>query len=266
MTGSSARDDVPAGVRAVVDGVGARVASLEQGWVRWKDPRARLVRRRRVAGSGAAIAGATTAASATTTAALVVASAPEWVWVAGGGVTTAVAVPMVVLLAHWRRLRRVPLPAPVVLPSRRPGPLSAAQGPLRRLAHAERGLRELTTILDASGRVPADDVGDTRAAARAAVQALRREASELAVLERAASASAVTADELAPALRRALARLDEGVDGFQALVAAAARAVAALDQPGRSELTDATQRLDALGAALSELAALHTPSVGRAQP
>lgn len=223
---------------------------------RWNDPRERALRRRAAVRHVSIGFGASTGTLGVSTAVMAAGGVPDILVAAGGGLTALVAVPTVVALVRLRALRRTPLPAP------RPGPVappprgSAAWEPVTRLNSAERGLRELLGVLERDPAVPSSEVHEARAAAQQAAAALRTGAADLAALERARDSSTAAAAELGPLVRSGVARLDAGVAQYDGLVASAARAVAARSGPARhgESLTAAVDRVDALTAALTELA------------
>lgn len=183
------------------------------------------------------------------------AGVPDVLWISGGGLTALVAVPTTAAFVRLRRLRGAPLPPPrstVRVPARS----SLAYGPLRELESSELSLAEVLSVLAREPGVPESEVLEARRAATVATTTLRQEAQDLTALERARDSSPAAAGELGPLIEAAAGRLQRGVTGHEALVASAARALAT----GRGTrthdgLVDATERVDALTAALAELAA-----------
>ncbi|OLR94168.1 phage shock envelope stress response protein PspM [Actinokineospora bangkokensis] len=158
----------------------------------------------------------------------------------------------------WR-LHRQPLPEapppPVALPARD----SAAREPVRRLTDAADTLRELLTQLGRTAVVPPEDVEHARRSGAEAHRALDGVAAQLQAVERARDhAPARDKGHLTEGVRALRRQLDEGVDGYCGLVAAAGRALAESSvhshRPDRHELTDASDRLSALALALRDLA------------
>lgn len=157
-------------------------------------------------------------------------------------------------LARTPRTRALP-PDPGY---RLPSVGSKARAPMQRLATAEDNLAELLEqLLPGTGvaPVPASAVTETRAAADEAAGELRTLATQLAAVESAADHAGRSRrgslSDSAVTLRK---RLEEGVDAYGELVAAAAETVAAAASPGsRQRLSDATDHLGGLAAALSEL-------------
>lgn len=223
------------------------------------DPRAKLLRRRRTARVATAGLTGTAGMSGAGTLGLAAVGASEWLVVPGVGVTALFAAPAVAMALRVRRLHRIPLP-----PARRrwtslPAPGSPARAPMRRLDRAESSVAELLRVLGHDPSVPPGEIAEADAAAELAAARLRAEAADLTALARARDSSPVAAQELAGVLHAAERRLEEGVEGYERLVAAAARAVAARSTGPTTDgdLLAATDRVDALTAALQELAALH---------
>lgn len=240
--------------RTAGDHLGTATAALAH----WRDPREQLLRRRRAARAATAGLGGFAGLLGTGSVALAIGQASV-VPLAGGGLAALVLVPTAVVGLRWRRLAGTPLPDPALVPVRRPGRDSAAYPALGRLTLAERSLAELLDLLGRDPAVPSGEIEQARAAARVAAAALRREAADLAVLERARDSSPAAGAELVGVVSSALARLEAGVGAHDGLVASAARAVSSLSGPGRGaqDLTAAVDRVDALTAALVELADLH---------
>ncbi|GDY32840.1 phage shock envelope stress response protein PspM [Gandjariella thermophila] len=225
----------------------------------WRDPRARLLRRRRRAVRA-------TGAWATLTAALAggsgleiaVAHSPVGAVVLGG-FAAGTAVVGARSGARAYRLHRTPLPDPPPQPVSLPPRESVAREPMERLAAAESSLeellRQLSRPIGGVPQVPAESVAQARATAAEAAAALREAAEQLRAVERAREhAPPLERGPLVEGVRRLRAQLDEGVDGYGSLVAAAGRAVAASSQAmPRRALEDATDHLAGLAAALREL-------------
>jgi hypothetical protein len=158
-----------------------------------------------------------------------------------------------------RRLHRTELPASTAPPPL-PKQSSAARQPMQRLAELEENLGELLGQLSApgaGGAVPELSVSEARSTAGEASAALRALARRIESIERARrNAPAGERSSLDAAVRTLCEQLDEGLQEFAALVAAAGRAVAASSgglQPAKEALTDATDRLAGLALALREL-------------
>lgn len=236
-----------ASAQLAVRGVGAAIS-------RWSDPRRKLLRQRRAARHTTIGLGSVTGAFTAGTLGLAVLDAPSLLVAGGCGVVVLVATPTVGVAMRLRRLYKVPLPPErVALPPRG----SAAHPSLRRLAAAETSLGELVGLLDADVAVPSGEVREVGTAAAAAAVTLRREAADLLALEHARDSSVVAAGELAPVVVRAGTRLERGVEEYERVVAAAARAVAVTSgasAPHGEALQDSVDRIDALTQALAELA------------
>ncbi len=159
------------------------------------------------------------------------------------------------------RLSKITVPAtprPPELPRRG----SVAREPMERLARSEASLAELLAQLSESAEhgtapVPQLSVEQTRSTAEEAAAALRTLAARIESVERArASAPASEHAALDAAVAELRGQLDEGVEEYGSLVAAAGRAVAASSggvPQAREALTDATDRLAGLASALREL-------------
>ncbi|GAA4854907.1 phage shock envelope stress response protein PspM [Saccharopolyspora cebuensis] len=234
---------------------------------RWRDPRARLIRRRRVA-KGGAVGGAATAGVFGAGSYVSASSASLWeaaelgAFTAAaqdiatfglGGVAVAGAIGAVGAGVRYLSLRRTPLPDPPPEPVALPPSGSAAREPMQRLRDAERTLHGAVEQLASvdSGSTAADAKGTADAAAAE----LRAVAARLQSVEGALEHAPDTErTELRDAIQRMRDELDEGVAEYGRLVAAAGRAVAASGAPEqRTLLQDATDRLAGLAEGLREL-------------
>jgi hypothetical protein len=132
---------------------------------------------------------------------------------------------------------------------------SLARQPMERLADGESTLAELLSQIARGGSVPAESVEHTRRTGADAALVLRRFAAQLHAVERARDhAPPLERGPLADAVRSMRVQLDEGVDGYGSLVAAAGRVLAASSLGGTNQdLTDATEHLAGLALALSDL-------------
>lgn len=136
---------------------------------------------------------------------------------------------------------------------------SAAHEPMQRLAEAEEALaqlvRQLAGVEGAPGAVPLDSVEHAERTGAEAAQALRAVAAQLAAVELARDhAPPMERAPLIDGVRRLRDQLDEGLNGYRSLVAAAGRVVAASSSAGpKQELADATDHLAGLAVALREL-------------
>lgn len=136
---------------------------------------------------------------------------------------------------------------------------SKARAPIQRLTSAEESLSELLEqLLPGSGvaPVPASTIVATRSAADEAAGELRKLAAQLVAVEGAAPhAGRSRRGSLSEAATTVRRKLEEGVEAYGELVAAAGEAVAASASPlSRQRLTEATDHLGGLAAALAELA------------
>jgi hypothetical protein len=132
---------------------------------------------------------------------------------------------------------------------------SLAREPIERLAAGESTLAELLAQITRGGSVPAESVEHTRRTGADAARVLRRVAAQLHAVERARDHSPpLEGGPLADAVRALRVQLDEGVDGYGSLVAAAGRVLAAssMSTPNQ-DLTEATDHLAGLAVALREL-------------
>lgn len=245
-------------VAAIRDATGAAVEAAR----RWREPAARLRRKKRRAQRRSRILGAATGTWGVGTATLFAASAPDWTIVATGGATAVCAVPAVMAFRTFRRLDAVPLPPPT--PGRRalPPAASVARAPMERLARDEQSLARLLTVIARSGTVAPDDLDEIGEAARAACTALEGVVQDVVALESAAHGSSAARAHLLPAITAAGERLDSGVDQFEELVAAAAklaaapegnRSLAVLEQH-RAELITTSDRLESWAQSWHEVA------------
>ncbi|GAA4546858.1 phage shock envelope stress response protein PspM [Amycolatopsis samaneae] len=162
-----------------------------------------------------------------------------------------------------RTLKRVELPQAPAGPPPLPPAGSMAREPMERLAESEASLAELLRQLSLPSAhgvsaVPEISVADARNTADEAAKALRGLAARVQALERGRDAApAREKSALEAAVRKMREQLDDGLDGYGALLAAAGRAVAASGDGGigasKDALTDATDRLAGLALALREL-------------
>ncbi|MGH3761057.1 phage shock envelope stress response protein PspM [Actinophytocola sp.] len=145
--------------------------------------------------------------------------------------------------------------APAAMPPKR----SAAREPMQRLAEAEEALGQVLAQLSGTDGVPAavpvESVAQARATSTEAATALRAVAAQLVAVELARDhAPPLERGPLVEGVSRLREQLDEGLDGYRSLVAAAGRVVAASSAPGpKQELTEATDHLAGLAVALREL-------------
>jgi hypothetical protein len=152
----------------------------------------------------------------------------------------------------------VTAPPPVLPPKS-----SAAYEPMQRLAEAEDALAQLVRQLAGTqgtpASVPLESVLEAERTGAEAAQALRAVAAQLAAVELARDhAPPMERGPLVDGVRGLREQLDEGLNGYRSLVAAAGRVVAASSSAGpKQELADATDRLAGLAMALRELSDPH---------
>jgi hypothetical protein len=151
---------------------------------------------------------------------------------------------------------------PAVTASQRPAmppKKSAAYEPMQRLSEAEDALAQLVRQLAGTegmpASVPLESVAHAEQTGAEAAQALRAVAAQLSVVELARDhAPPLERGPLIDGVRSLREQLDEGLNGYRSLVAAAGRVVAASSSAGpKQELADATDHLAGLAVALREL-------------
>ena len=247
---------------------GPVLTGIQQKLAAWRDPRARLLRRRRRAKR-------TTAGGAVATGAFgggaFVAYSPETAGIAAapgfseflldtagfglGALTLAAGAGTVGAALRHRRLKKTPLPEPAPAPVALPPEDSRAHAPMRNLRDAEQSMYAVLGQLKRSGKVDDDPVDESRATAANAAASLRAVADRLQAVE-AVVPHVPDAERagLRAEVDHMAVELDEGLEGYRGLVAAAGRAVAA-NAPGdqRQLVREATDRLAGLALALREL-------------
>ena len=236
------------------------VQQLRRAAVSWRDPRARLLRRRRravralwwrcgiavIAGLAAVLVGMNSQALTLSTVGLGALACIAAVGAGSAGVR-----------AH--RLHRMPLPQERFVPPQLPPAGSLAREPMQRLSGATQSLdellRQLAAPVSGMSSMPLDVVAGARASAAGAAAALHAVALRLRAVELARDAAPpLERGPLVADVRRLRSQLDEGVDGYGRLVAAAGRAVAATSSVHpQFALTEATEHLAGLASALREL-------------
>ena len=167
-----------------------------------------------------------------------------------------------VVVARLRRRPEIPTvadPAPALtsLP-RLPGRKSAAREPMERLAEAEAVLRDLMAQLSGSTAGPSAPQNVVDHAARIAGETahrLRALAAKVEAIEAAVRhAPAARRAGLEEGARSLLRHLDQGIEGYRELIAAAGHLVlAGTPDPVPDELIEATDHLAGLASALREL-------------
>lgn len=243
------------------------VADAKAKWSRWNEPAARLERRKR------------RTARALTFWILLTILCGLFAYVAGSGVMTSGFVHEVQAIAagafavifgtfsvraglRLRTLNRTVLPQAPAAPPPLPAARSVAREPMERLIESEASLTELLHQLSqptALGTMPVSEiaVADARATAGEAAQALCGLAGRIQAIERGRdSAPAREKAALDAAITTMREQLDDGVDGYGGLVAAAGHTVAASSDglsPSKESLADATDKLAGLAMALREL-------------
>ena len=248
---------------ALRDATGAAVDAAR----RWRDPAAKLRRKKRRARRRARLFGVAGGTWGIGTATLAAASAPDWTIVATGGVTAACVVPAVMAVRTFRRLDAVPLPPPGPGLRKLPPAGSVARAPMERLSADEQSLARLLGVLARSGAVAADDLEEIGEAARAASSALDAVVEDVVALEAASRGSAAAGAHLDTAITAAGQRLESGVDQFEELVAAAARLAAApessrsmaLLEQHRAELITTSDKLESWALSWQEVARIERP-------
>jgi hypothetical protein len=254
--------------------LGPVATGVRQKIAQWRDPRARLLRRRRRAKRTAVAAGAATGVLGGGTVAslsphvfgpplgsAVLETLLDVASVGSGGLAVVAGIGTITAWLRYRTLKNVPLPAAAPMPVPLPPSGSQAREPMQRLRDAEQSLHGVLLQLTAVG-TGVDSVPDVRGSADDAAVAMRQVADRLRAVE---AALPHTPEDERPVLegevRRLRRELDEGVDGYGRLVAAAGRAVAASGAPDQTRpVQDATDRLVGLAAALRELSgATSTP-------
>ncbi|PXY30693.1 phage shock envelope stress response protein PspM [Prauserella flavalba] len=245
----------------------AAIADMRDKWTRWNEPSAKLERRKRRTSKALTLWTIITLLSVLWAVGgfYGITGAQEGFVGAFGGLTSAVIFGVLAVRSgtKLRQLNRTEVPAVAsTKPRRLPSANSAARKPMERLAESEATLAELLDQLSspahgAPASVPELSVEDARNTAAEASATLRALAGRIQSIERArASAPASERQPLDSAIRTLAEQLDDGVEGYGGLVAAAGRAVAASSggvQPAKEALTDATDRLAGLALALREL-------------
>ncbi|WP_410593906.1 phage shock envelope stress response protein PspM [Amycolatopsis sp. lyj-23] len=161
-----------------------------------------------------------------------------------------------------RELKRIPIPSAPAGPPPLPPARSAAREPMERLAECEASLTELLrqlSVPSSLGTPPVSEisVADARQTATEAAAALRGLAARIQAIERGRdSAPAREKAALDAAVTKLREQLEDGLEGYRGLVAAAGHTVAASSDglvTSKQALTDATDRLAGLAMALREL-------------
>jgi hypothetical protein len=230
----------------------------------WRDPRARMLRRRRrvkkATAAGAATTGIFGGGSVLSFTLPVEPGMTETLFDASGaglaGLALVAGLGTISGVLKYRRLMRTPLPEPAPEPVELPPHGSQAREPMLQLRDAEQSLHgALSQLTTAGAGAGGDSVADARATASSAAAALRQVAERLCAVEAAMQHSPEADREALRAdVQRLRTELDEGVEGYGRLLAAAGRAVAASGAPEQKDLMqDATDRLAGLAAGMREL-------------
>jgi hypothetical protein len=248
--------------RAVGDQLRGPVADTIRGKVaNWRDPRARMLRRRRRAkratfawGSGTVLGGVGVGVEAVNHVLL------GFPGVSLMGMTVVLGYCAVSSGMKTLRLHREPLPAAPAPPVALPPTGSAAREPMRRLAEAEASLDELMRQLGTARQggiapVPAESLAHAQEAAAETAMALRAVAAQLTAVEKARDITPMAQrGPLNDGVRGLRRRLDEGLDSYLSLITTAGQAVIASSTVTPNEaLLDASDRLTGLASALREL-------------
>ncbi|WP_020660665.1 phage shock envelope stress response protein PspM [Amycolatopsis benzoatilytica] len=261
------RPTVPTTFSAVAGQVPA-VAEVRAKWQRWNEPAAKHQRRIRRTSRMLTLwvlitilFGVLTVLSATGLLGQV--SGPEIGQAVLGGFATLVFGTFSVRTGlRLRELKKTELPAAPSGPPPLPPAGSVAREPMERLAESEASLGELLRQLSVptslgTTAVPEVSVADARATSTEAARALRGLADRIQAIERGRdSAPERERSALQAAITKLREQLDDGIEGYGSLVAAAGRAVAASSDglgTSREALTDATDRLAGLALALRDL-------------
>jgi hypothetical protein len=161
-----------------------------------------------------------------------------------------------------RALNRVELPSAPAGPPPLPPAASVAREPMERLAECEASLTELLrqlSVPSSVGTTPVSgvSVADARQTADEAAAALRGLAGRIQAIERGRDAAPAREQAaLGAAVTKLREQLDDGLEGYGGLVAAAGHTVAASSDglvTSKQALTDATDHLAGLAMALREL-------------
>lgn len=224
----------------------AEVAARQ--WVDWNDPAAKHERRKERAGRWLTIWLVLLALCG------VGVATGNYFFITGVVIFAALSIRTGVRLRQLQRM--APPPRRRVLPSRS----SVTHQPMRRLARAEtalHGLLEQMSSKQGGIGVGPEVVSEARSTAAEAARSLHGLSDRIVAVERARdSAPASERGELSAAVATLRGQLEDGIDYYGGLVAAAGKAVAArgsgLEGP-REALTDATDRLAGMAIALREL-------------
>lgn len=260
MTGLSAMSSMASQVPAF--------AEARAKWTRWNEPAAKLERRKRRTSRALTLWILLTVLCGL----LTVAAGLGWMSATGAAMMpqaiTAFAAAVVFGTfsvrsgLKLRSLNRVELPAAPAGPPPLPPAASVAREPMERLAECEASLGELLrqlSVPSSLGTAPVSEVSvaDARQTADAAAAALRGLAARIQAIERGRNAAPAREQAaLDAAVTKLREQLDDGLEGYGGLVAAAGHTVAASSDglvTSKQALTDATDHLAGLAMALREL-------------
>jgi hypothetical protein len=260
------RPDVTASLSSMANQVPV-FAEARAKWERWNEPAAKLERRKRRTSRAMTLWILVTILCGV----LTVSAGMGWMSAAGTPMMpqAIVAFAAAVVFGTFsvrsglklRELKRTPVPA-LSGPPPLPPAGSAARGPMERLTECEASLTELLrqlSVPSSVGTTPVSElsVADARQTATEAAAALRGLAARIQAIERGRdSAPAREQPALDAAIGKLREQLDDGLEGYRSLVAAAGHTVAASSDglvTSKQALTDATDRLAGLAMALREL-------------
>ncbi|WP_328647022.1 hypothetical protein OHS58_02750 [Amycolatopsis sp. NBC_00348] len=243
-------------------------AEARTKWNRWNDPAAKLERRKRRTSRALTLWILLTILCGV----LAVAAGVGWISATGAAMMpqAIMAFAGAVVFGTFgvrsglklRGLNRVQLPATPAGPPPLPPAGSVAREPMERLAEGEASLFELLrqlSVPSSVGTMPVSEVSvaDARQTADEAAAALRGLAARIQAIERGRNAApARERAALDAAVAKLREQLDDGLEGYGGLVAAAGHTVAAAGDgliTSKQALTDATDRLAGLAMALREL-------------
>jgi hypothetical protein len=229
------------------------------------DPRAKLLRKRRMALRLGMFFAVSSVFWVGVTALLASWSTPVWALFIPAPIAAGAAFLATLSFLRYRWLRGTPLPAPRSRAARRLPPWgSAARQPMAALAASERGLFSLLGVLERGRMLPADELRELTAAANQTATTMAATANEVVSMERAISSAPQSKAHLMPTIKAFSAQLDHGARQYNEMVSAAAQLVSAANsgpmssspmsqQRYRDELTNATDRLMGWAQAFDEL-------------
>lgn len=226
-------------------------AEMARQWSHFNEPAAKLARRKERASRGLTIWLVLTILCG------IAVATGSFPFITGVVIFGALGVRAGVRLVQLNRVELPPIPERPKLPSRG----SATYEPMKRLARGQASLNELLGQLAANSAggpsLPEGSVSQARATASDAERALQGLARRIQAIERAREAAPASERASLDAAVRALCeQLDDGLESYGSLLAAAGRAVAAAGsglETSQRALTDATDHLAGMAIALREL-------------